>query len=190
MQRAREPQTEQTLQVALTCGRAEQIIPADDVRDAIGSIVDNDRKVVGPGAIGTAHDKIANFPGDILLDPASGAVSEYLQPGVDPDTPGQGQPPAAAGACDFGWIPMPPGQAFRGNFFARAWTAMTRVLQLGTALVGAAAFDVHGQDAGPAATASVDQAFRLQLIKHLRMPLAVLGGFFHRTVPTHTVGLQ
>jgi hypothetical protein len=93
MQRTRERQTEHTLQVALTRSRAQQIIPADDVSDAIGRIVDNDRKVIGPGAIGTVHDKIANFAGNILLDPASGAVCEHLQPGSDPHTPGQGYSP-------------------------------------------------------------------------------------------------
>jgi len=88
MQRTWERQTEQTLQVALTRSRAQQIIPADDVSNAIGSIVNNDRKVIGPGAIGTTHDKIANFAGNILFNPASGTVSEHLRPGCDPHTPG------------------------------------------------------------------------------------------------------
>jgi hypothetical protein len=190
MQRTRERQTEHTLQVALTRSRAQQIIPADDVSDAIGRIVDNDRKVIGPGAIGTVHDKIANFAGNILLDPASGAVCEHLQPGYDPHTPGQGYSPDTARACDFGWIPMPHRPTFRGDPFDRVWTAMTWVIQLGTALVGTAGFGIHVQDAGPAATAPVDQALRSQLVKRLRMPLAVRGGFFHRAVPTHTVGRQ
>jgi cobalamin biosynthesis protein CbiG len=88
MQRTWERQTEQTLQVALTRSRAQQIIHADDVSNAIGSIVNNDRKVIGPGAIGTTHDKIANFAGNILFNPASGTVSEHLRPGCDPHTPG------------------------------------------------------------------------------------------------------
>jgi hypothetical protein len=78
MHRARERETKQTLKLALSCGGAQEVATANNIRDPIGCVINDDREVVGPGAVCSAEDEVTDLPGDILRDSPGSPIVETL----------------------------------------------------------------------------------------------------------------
>jgi hypothetical protein len=79
MHRARELKTKQTLKPALSRGSAQEVVTADNIRDPIGCVINDDREVVGPCTISPAQDEVANLLGDILRDSPRSPILKLLR---------------------------------------------------------------------------------------------------------------
>ncbi len=99
---SRHRAAEQALQQDLPRRRGEQIRAAHHVGDALLEVIHHDGELVGEQAVGAPHDEIADFAGEVLLDPALEGVVECDHPIVHPHADrarlAPRRKPAAAGA--------------------------------------------------------------------------------------------
>ena len=83
-------QAERPLERDLPRRRRQEVASADDLRDALRRVVDDDGELVGERAVGAPHDEVAHRAGDLLLDPPPDPVLEGRS-----SRPGPGNGPRA-----------------------------------------------------------------------------------------------
>ena len=95
--RARQP--EQVGDERLAGGRREQVVAADDHPDPLGGVVDDDREVVGEGAVATAQDEVVDDVGALAVEAVHEPDLGALGPQADRERlPGVGAPAGLRGA--------------------------------------------------------------------------------------------
>jgi hypothetical protein len=78
MHRARERETKQTLKLALSCGGAQEVATANNIRDPIGCVIHDDCEVVGPGTVCSPQNEVTDLLGDILRDSPGSPIIKTL----------------------------------------------------------------------------------------------------------------
>jgi hypothetical protein len=145
VQVARRGQAQLALQVDLARGVVGQVGAAHHVGDALGSVINHHRQLVGPQAVGAVQDEVAHGLRHVLLLRAQAAVGPADLHALAADHRAQ------------------PGGA--GGLAVQAIAAGAGVDAFGKAVVRLAQGGPGGVDLAPAAAAGVGQAGGQQLVQ-------------------------
>ncbi len=99
---ARCGDAERALQGDLPRRVVEQVGAAHDVADALRGVVDHDRQLIGPQAVGAPHDEVADVDLEALLEAAGDAIVEADGISGNTEAPGADRAAVQPGATGAG----------------------------------------------------------------------------------------